>query len=399
MRQNRPMLAICIIMCLLFSLSPGAEAAMRMYWTDPGYHNIKRANTDGTNIEVLIPWAVEPGGIALDVAGGKMYWVDSYYLSNSIQRANLDGTNVEVLVESVGASAISLDIAGGKMYWTDIYITGWIQRANLDGTNVENLVTWVGDREGLALDVVGGKMYWTQRAINTIYRANLDGTEIEDLGVAGLIDPRGIALDVAGGKMYWTDAGTRKIQRANLDGTDVEGLVTGLGSPNGIALDVPGGKMYWTDFYTQKIQRANLDGSSVEDLVTTELFPSGIAIESFATGVEVPIDIKPSSDTNCIKQNERGAIPVAIFGSADLDVTQIDIESLSLQGLTVKMAGKSNKYLAHYDYANDDSHLDLIVQFQDSERWITSGNGYATLRGKLKNGTPIEGKDTIYILP
>ncbi len=90
---------------------------------------------------------------------------------------------------------------------------------------------------------------------------------------------------------------------------------------------------------------------------------------------------------------------MAIFGSADLDVTQINIESLALQGLSVRMAGKTNKYLAHYDYVNGDNYLDLIIQFQDSDGWIASGNGYAALTGELSNGTPIEGRDLICIVP
>lgn len=113
----------------------------------------------------------------------------------------------------------------------------------------------------------------------------------------------------------------------------------------------------------------------------------------------ITVDIRLGVYSNCFKQNEKGLIPVAICGSADLDVTQIDIGTLSLRGLSVKIAGESNKYLAHYEYVNDDNYLDLVVQFQDSDGWIASGNGYTTLTGKLNNGTPIEGKETICIIP
>ena len=57
--------------------------------------------------------------MALDVAGGKMYWVDSG--TDKVRRANLDGSAVKDLVTS-GLSrprGIALDVAGGKMYWTD----------------------------------------------------------------------------------------------------------------------------------------------------------------------------------------------------------------------------------------------------------------------------------------
>lgn len=103
----------------------------------------------------------------------------------------------------------------------------------------------------------------------------------------------------------------------------------------------------------------------------------------------VKMDIEPA----CFNQDDKGVIPVGIFGSAGLDVTQINIDTLSLQGLPV------NKYPPHYDFVNDDNHLDLIVQFEDSDGRIASGNDHALLTGKLNTGAPIEGKGTICIIP
>ena len=265
-------------------------AGGKMYWTDDSGNKIQRANLNGSNIETLIAHGLDdPYGIALDVAGGKMYWADEG--ANRIQRANLNGSNIETLV-SHGLDdphGIALDVAGGKMYWTDDGADR-IQRANLDGSNVETLVrrtrinfwgirTGYGDPYGIALDVAGGKMYWADEGENEILRANLDGSNIETLVSHGLDDPHGIALDVAGGKMYWTDDSADRIQRANLDGSNVETLVrrtrinfwgirTGYGDPYGIALDVAGGKMYWADEGENEILRANLDGSNIEILIT-----------------------------------------------------------------------------------------------------------------------------------
>jgi len=126
---------------------------------------------------------------------------------------------------------------------------------------------------------------------------------------------------------------------------------------------------------------------------------NGMEISLNPGEVMVSIDIKPGSYPNCFNQNERGAIPVAIFGSTALNVKDIDIGSLLLQGLLVKVTGKSNKYLAHFEDINNDGYDDLIVQFQDSDGWMIPGSGYATLTGQLYNGTPIEGQDTICIVP
>ena len=299
------------------------EDLLAIFWTDTDYFTdkIQRANLDMGNLEVsnvedLVTQGLEdPRGIALDVAGGKMYWTDEG--TEKIQRANLDGSNVEDLVTGLrGPDGIALDVAGGKMYWTDTNTT-WrgtdkIRRANLDGSNVEDLVTQgLENPRGIALDVAGGKMYWTDSRTEKIQRANLDGSNVVDLVTQGLEDPNGLALDVAGGKMYWTDTNTYswstdKIRRANLDGSNVVDLVTqGLEDPNGLALDVAGGKMYWTDFGTEKIQCANLDGSNVQDLVTRLNGPAGIAIVSSSL-------VNPTTETPIAKEdvNRDGVVDV-----------------------------------------------------------------------------------------
>ena len=191
-----------------------------------------------------------------------MYWTD--FGTDRIQRANLDGSNVQTLVSRglENPAGIAVDVAGGKMYWTDIGELGAgarfgkerIQRANLDGSNVQTLVTrtqglvWPED---ISLAVAGGKMYWTDRGADRIQRANLDGSNIETLVSRELENPSGIAVDVAAGKMYWTELGElgdgarfgkERIRRANLDGSNIETLVTraqGLHSVGRIAVGVP----------------------------------------------------------------------------------------------------------------------------------------------------------------
>ena len=257
-----------------------APNSPQIYWPDRNTGRIQRTTLDGTHVEDLVTGLSSPSNIVLDVAGGKMYWVDIIFDANrifgndtsKIQRANLDGTNVETLF-FVGGSLfdIALDVAGGKVYWMT---GGKIQRANLDGTHVEDLVGNQISPSNIVLDVAGGKMYWGHLFFRKIRRANLDGTNVEDL-----VDTvfRDIALDVAGGKVYWIDF-WGNIRRANLDGTHVEDLVGGLPIfTDNIALDVVGGKMYWAD--RENIRRANLDGTNKEDLVTGLISLSGIALD------------------------------------------------------------------------------------------------------------------------
>ena len=91
---------------------------------------------------------------------------------------------------------IALDVAGGKMYWTDDSADR-IQRANLDGSNIENLITHgLNDPYGIALDVAGGKMYWADEGANKIQRANLDGSNVETLVPHELKDPHDIVSQI-----------------------------------------------------------------------------------------------------------------------------------------------------------------------------------------------------------
>ena len=285
-----------------YSQPPIAEG--KMYWANLE-RGIYRSSLDGTNIEQLIKpeWSY-PGSIALDIAGGKMYWTDRR-VSGGIYRSALDGTNVETLLGNKwietplgderidlgdewwtldpirllgfdsSTTSIALDVAEGKMYWTEVlshgdYIDGIVARANLDGSNIEilseGLYPW-----DIALDLVRGKMYWTDLDYDRILRADLDGQNIEyDYIQSG--SPRDIALDVDRGTIYWTgwtDAGA--ILRADLNGQNIEEILTVSDSyPEEITLDVDRGTIYWTNPITQTIHRADLNGENVEHLFSLE---------------------------------------------------------------------------------------------------------------------------------
>jgi sugar lactone lactonase YvrE len=384
------MLAFVLLLSSVISPSAGHAAfpgtSGKMYWVDNTTGKIQRANLDGTEVEDIVTGTISPYGIALDPAGGKMYWTET---TGKIRRSDLSGTEVEdIVIDVVTPLGIALDLTGGQMYWADLGADK-IQRANLDGIGVETLVTGLSEPLFIALDLTGGKMYWTDTGADKIQRASLDGTEVETL-VTGLPGPNGIALDLASGKMYWAENALGKIQRANLDGTGVEDLVTGVLRPVGIALDLASGKMYWTNNVAGKIQRANLDGTGVEDLVTGLSIPQGIALD-LEVFIQVAIDIKPGSDPNSINPKSKGNIPVAILTTGDFDATTVDPLSVEFgpDGAT-ESHGRG-----HIEDVDGDGDDDLVLHFRTQDTGIQCGDTSASLTGETFSGQMIEGSDSI----
>ncbi|MHC4454189.1 MAG: hypothetical protein ACYSWS_05785, partial [Planctomycetota bacterium] len=111
----------------------------------------------------------------------------------------------------------------------------------------------------------------------------------------------------------------------------------------------------------------------------------------------VTIDIKPGSDSNCFNVNGHGAIPVAIFGSLEFDVNNIDIETLSLSGLDVRSRG-SRGPLCSFEYVNNDEFLDMVCHFEDNADDWSPGDGVADLTGYLQDGTEFKGTDSICVV-
>lgn len=296
----------------------------RLYWHDGDVDEIKRSNLDGSSIETVADSSTgSVEDIAVDAAGGKVYWINFGLLV----RANLDGSNIQ----GVGAGdppnfvpgSVALDLSGGKVYWTNE--SAGIQRANLDGTSPESLVLAFDDGGSqlmsIALDVTAGAMYWSDFSSGLIRTANLDGTDIRTVydtldandfasfftfdpatrmlyWSAGIAETDGIVraelpaitrlpqdlitgcgLALHNNQIYYINAdrtgaqtGIGSIHRANLDGSGDQTLLSNLSTPLSLAVDGTGGKMYWTDLL-QGVWRANLNGSNPQLIVPSTGFP------------------------------------------------------------------------------------------------------------------------------
>ena len=241
-------------------------------------------NTDTDKIESLEPFDAvtqEVASLTVDAAGGKIYWAEQGSSRGTIKRANLDGTNVEVLTtEPITASSFVVDTADNKLYWTDS-TQGRVHSADLNGENITTIIE-LDDIKDIAVDTEGGKLYFSDTF--AIRRVNRDGTNVEIILTGwGTFRTTGIGgIAVADGKIYWTEQqnrirGSGKIHRANLNGTNLETLATPLGTLTGIAVDTVGGKVYWANS-SGGIQRMDINGGEVENIVYGITSPETLAL-------------------------------------------------------------------------------------------------------------------------
>ena len=113
----------------------------------------------------------------------------------------------------------------------------------------------------------------------------------------------------------------------------------------------------------------------------------------------VVIDIKPNSETNSINVSSAGVIPVAILGAVDFDATTVVPASVSLAGASVKLVGKSEKYLCHQEDVNLDGYVDLVCQIYTAQFFVEEGETTAILEAETTDGTKLRGEDIIRIVP
>ena len=212
-------------------------AGGKLYWTEKTgtrTGNIRAANLNGTNVALVKRLTSVPSNLTLDPAMGKLYLTNAW---GKVQRLNVDGSRFEpnLITDLTDLKDMAVDVAGGKLYWIEQTgeRRGNIRAANLDGTNVRVVKDLTSVPYSLAVDAANRKLYLTN-AWGKIQRLNVDGSRFEPNLITGLDAPEGVTVDAQGGKVYWTEQGS--LRRADLNGETVEDVITGLGTVSSLAL-------------------------------------------------------------------------------------------------------------------------------------------------------------------
>jgi hypothetical protein len=125
----------------------------------------------------------------------------------------------------------------------------------------------------------------------------------------------------------------------------------------------------------------------------------------------VALDVMPGACPNPFNVRSRGVLPVAILGRSDFSVTDIDVESLRLNGVAPLRSSVEDvaapagiQVDCGCTAAGPDGQADLTLKF-DRTMIVPSLGGPSdgdmvplVLTGKLRNGWLIEGKDCVMII-
>ena len=330
---------------------------------------------------------------------------------------------VNGLIYAVGGQSNATTIASVEAY--DPIANAWTARAPM-----------LGPRERMAIAVVDGILYavggctdtncsnfvstveaydpltdsWSSRAAMPTARRDLAATAIDGLvyAVGGAFGPGCNLTSVLEAYNPQTDSWTPRAAMPGARNTLASGAVGGILYAIG-GSDCDGSlatnQAYdastdtWSTAASMPTARAAL-AAGVSGGVLYAVGGAGFSNnEAFTAELTVGIDIKPGSDPNSINLGSAGVVPVAILGSTTFDATQVDPESVTLAGASVRLIGRGSKFACAKEDANGDGFVDLVCHVETAQFMIESGSASAVLTATTFAGQNIRGEDSIHIVP
>jgi hypothetical protein len=151
------------------------------------------------------------------------------------------------------------------------------------------------------------------------------------------------------------------------------------------------------------ITSGNIDGARNDDGYADNLSFDLTAVPS--PTIMAFVDIKPGSFPNSVNLKSKGVLPVAILGTEEFDVKEVDIDMLRFgDPLLIDDGGTSATPLrSSLADVSGDGLLDLTLKFSTADLVDYEALGPDTIEGLLTgaliDGTLFEGMDSIRIVP
>jgi outer membrane protein assembly factor BamB len=396
--------------------------------------------TDDAGLEVVAGAASKT--FLLKASDGTQLWQADYRMLCDPAIADVDGDDkLEVVFSASGKVIVALNAEDGTVSWTSTPMGQDAQNnlsiiGDINGDGKPDVVAGARDKKVYVFSGADGTKLWDYGVIGRSFSAavaDFNGDGYDDVATTAtkadgiesyvyLLDAKNRTLlwqhNIVGKGGYTTER-SPSIADVNGDGTpDV--LVAGL-SQKLYALSGIDGSEIWTidtnDPSAGVPALGDLDGDGGMEIVVA----AGNSVQVFTElvlTVEVAIDIKPGSCLNPLNVKEKGVLPVAILGTSDFDVTQVDPELVTLEGVAPlrwsleDVATPFEPFTGKEDAFNctdegPDGFLDLTLKFDAQETVAALGDVndgdvlVLTLTGNLLeefDGTPIQGEDVVVIL-
>ncbi|MDZ4823191.1 MAG: T9SS type A sorting domain-containing protein [Flavobacteriales bacterium] len=259
------------------------SAQTKIYFTDTGTNDIRCADLDGQNVEILLSGINTARGICVDENSNKLYYADGD--NNIIGVIDLETLDTSVLLTGLAEPIdLYLDKTNGIIYFSDNAL-GCIMKVNTDGTGLENLMCNLPNLHGITVDPDGNKLYWCDWSLNAIQQSNLDGSNVQTI-IGNVNNLHRLALD-CNGKVNWTDSGENQVRKANLDGTSQENLASCIGG-NGIAYVSSTEEIFWVNELAGTLWKFDSNGSNETEIYSDGISPSGLYISYCENTTSIP---------------------------------------------------------------------------------------------------------------
>ena len=285
---------------------------------------------------------------------------DLTFGDDGIQRADFGGFDGawDVAVQADG-KIVAAGWAGRGMTGRDIAVARFEADGDPDST--------FSDDGHATIELSGGR---TAEARGLVIQAN---GKVVVAGIEGIFSPgtaRPIAARLTASGVLDTSFGAGGVATSE---------PPWLGSLSDVALQADG-----------KLVAAAADTAVFSDFVVARYLGDPVAIT-------VALDVRPGSATNPINLRAKGLVPVAILTTAAFDAASVDPATVCFgdderpaERDCTEAHGRN-----HQEDVNGDGLVDLLFHFDIAESGIDPGDSRACLNGSTREGTPIEGCDTI----
>lgn len=381
----------------------------RSSFTAPGpLYVIDTASRAVTSVTV----GIYPRGVAVSHDGSRVYVANALSRNVSV----IDTATNTVVATVTGFVGLPWGVAtspvSNRLYVTTVY--GNYSVVVVDTTS-NQIMTGVPDLGGAAVGIAispdGTRLYvadYQSGPSGTVWviDPNMIGST-RPYGVVATVtvgpNPFGIAVTPDSKHVYVSNSGgnTVSVIDAAAVSSGASSSITVGQSPQGASVSSDGGTVFVANWGS-----GNLTAISVATNATRSIAPAGVlfpvAFGNFVTPITI-ITVNFNVVPKVINLKSQGTIPVMIYGSKSFDVHTLDLSSLRLNGMAVKIK-PNGEPMASYGDTTGSGYDDVMLHFSADGLQATPGDAPVTLTGMTMcsplpcTGTPIQGTATVTFL-